>query len=197
MVSHQDLDHSGGVLSLLQTVPIGLLLSSLPPENAIVERAATRASALRCRAAQYWDWDGVSFTVLQPPPSLYQDARAKTNDLSCVLRIDSPHGAILLTGDLEARGERSLLDIDASALRADVLLVPHHGSRTSSTSAFVNAVSARVAIFTPGYRNRYGHPRADVVARYTAHRRVAATHRPGRRDHRGDGGRNARQEAGA
>ena len=89
----------------------------------------------------------------------------KTNDLSCVLRIDSAHGSALLTGDLEARGEALLLR-EQAPLRADALLVPHHGSRTSSTPAFVAAVAPRVAIFTAGYRNRFGHPRAEVVARY-------------------------------
>src|SRR5690606_19446371 len=76
--------------------------------------------------------------------------------------------SMLLTGDIEAIDERELLAGDAEALRADVLLVPHHGGRTSSTPAFISAVGAREAVFTVGYRNRFGHPRADVVARYGA-----------------------------
>jgi competence protein ComEC len=165
VVSHQDLDHAGGALSLLQTVPVAALWSSLPADSAIVARALARGSAQRCAAGQQWEWDGVRFTMLYPPASQYAIDGIKTNDLSCVLRIDSTYGSALLTGDVEARGEALMLQ-EKAPLRADVLLVPHHGSRTSSTSAFVAAVAPRVAIFTAGYRNRFGHPRAEVVARY-------------------------------
>lgn len=165
VVSHQDLDHSGGALSLLQTVPVTALWSSLPTDSAIVARAAERGVVQRCAAGQQWEWDGVRFAILYPPPSQYAIDGVKTNDLSCVLRIDSAYGSALLTGDLEARGEALLLR-EQAPLRADALLVPHHGSRTSSTPAFVGAVAPRVAIFTAGYRNRFGHPRAEVVARY-------------------------------
>ncbi len=106
--------------------------------------------------------------MLQPAAALYDAPRVKPNDLSCVVRIDSDHGRVLLTGDLEARGELELVRRDAEALRADVLLVPHHGSLTSSTPAFIAAVSPEIAVYTPGYRNRFGHPRPAVVARYDA-----------------------------
>ena len=82
------------------------------------------------------------------------------------MKIESDHGSVLLTGDLEARGELELVRRDAAALEADVLLVPHHGSRTSSTPEFIAAVDPDIAIFTAGYRNRFGHPRPDIVARY-------------------------------
>ena len=165
IVSHQDLDHSGGALSLLQTVPVETLWSSLPVEGAIVARASTHGTAWRCVEGQAWTWDDVRFTVLFPPPAQYANAGVKPNDLSCVLRIESAHGAALLTGDIEARSESALL-ARAAPLRADVLVVPHHGSRTSSTPAFVAAVHPRIAIFTAGYRNRFGHPRPDIVLRY-------------------------------
>ena len=77
-------------------------------------------------------------------------------------------GTTLLTGDIEARSEAELITRHAHALAADLLVVPHHGSKTSSTPGFVAAVAPRVAVFTTGYRNRFGHPRADVVARYAA-----------------------------
>ncbi len=118
-------------------------------------------------AGQRWDWDGVHFTVLHPPAAYYDNPALKSNDLSCVLRVDSGFGSALLTGDIEARSETELLR-GAATLKADVLLVPHHGSRTSSTAPFIAAVAAPVAVFTPGYRNRFGHPRPDVVARYAA-----------------------------
>ena len=78
------------------------------------------------------------------------------------------YGSALLTGDLEARSEALLLRTSASALRADVLVVPHHGSRTSSTPPFIRAVAPRIAVFACGYQNRFGHPRPDIVARYAA-----------------------------
>jgi competence protein ComEC len=166
MISHQDLDHAGGALSLLQTVPVATLWSSLPVESAIVSRVLQQGTAWRCAAGQSWQWDGVTFTVLFPPMTQYSEPRVKTNDLSCVLRIDSPYGSALLTGDIEAVSEAWLLRESALALRADALVVPHHGSKTSSTPPFVAAVAPSVAVFTPGYRNRFGHPRAEVVARY-------------------------------
>jgi competence protein ComEC len=126
------------------------------------------SEAMACMAGQRWTWDGVLFTVLHPTRAEYDDAQAKTNDRSCVVRVDSDHGSALLTGDLEAKSEALLLRSDPSALRADVLVVPHHGSRTSSTPAFIRAVAPTIAVFACGYRNRFGHPRPDIVARYEA-----------------------------
>jgi competence protein ComEC len=176
IISHQDLDHSGGTLSLMQGTPIGWFASSLPAEHTIVVRAQAQAKVkdeggsevMACMAGQRWTWDGVFFTVLHPTRAEYDDPRAKTNDRSCVVRIDSVYGSALLTGDLEAKSEALLLRSDPSALRADVLVVPHHGSRTSSTPAFIRAVAPKVAVFACGYRNRFGHPRPDIVARYVA-----------------------------
>jgi competence protein ComEC len=171
VISHADLDHSGGALSLLQVTPVGWFASSLPAGHAIVLRAQEKIGArvMACIAGQQWTWDDVHFTVLHPTRAEYDDPYAKTNDRSCVVRVDSAHGSALLTGDLEAKSEALLLRTNPSALRADVLVVPHHGSRTSSTPAFIAAVAPKVAIFAAGYRNRFGHPRADIVARYEAH----------------------------
>jgi competence protein ComEC len=172
VISHQDLDHSGGTMSLLQATPVGWFASSLPAEHPIVVRAQAQAKAgnlvMACLAGQHWTWDGVQFTVLHPTRAEYEDPRAKTNDRSCVVRVDSAHGSALLTGDLEAKSEAKLLRDNRAALRADVLVVPHHGSRTSSTPAFIRAVAPAIAVFACGYRNRFGHPRPDIVARYAA-----------------------------
>ncbi|MEP6998498.1 MAG: DNA internalization-related competence protein ComEC/Rec2 [Betaproteobacteria bacterium] len=169
VVSHQDSDHSGGALSLLQTVPVGWLTSSLPEQNAIVGAQRARgAVSRRCVAGEHWRWDGVEFSTLYPYDATYLEPRIKTNDLSCVIRVSSADGSMLLTGDIEARAEAALLARDAGALRSDLLIVPHHGSRTSSTSGFIAAVRPAVAVYTPGYRNRFGHPRPEVVARYAA-----------------------------
>ena len=89
----------------------------------------------------------------------------KANELSCVLRVEAGGSSILLTGDIELRAEARLGERRAD-VRSDVLLVPHHGSRTSSGAAFIAAVAPRLAIVSAGYRNRFGHPTADVLARY-------------------------------
>jgi competence protein ComEC len=167
IVSHQDSDHSGGALSLLHTVPVDWLASSLPADNAIVRARSERGeTAVRCDARQRWRWDGVDFALLHPVEANYANPKLKANDLSCVLRVSNADGSALLTGDIEARTEADLIRRDAASLRANLLIVPHHGSRTSSTPAFIAAVAPEVAVFTPGYRNRFGHPRPEIVARY-------------------------------
>jgi len=167
VLSHQDTDHSGGALSLLQTVPVASVLSSLPATHPILrEREARHEHAQRCSVGQRWTWDGVDFELLHPVEANYANPKLKSNDLSCVVRVAAAHGSILLTGDIEARTEADLVRRSAAALRSDVLVVPHHGSRSSSTQAFIDAVHPDTAVFTPGYRNRFGHPRPEVVDRY-------------------------------
>ncbi len=171
VLSHRDSDHTGGAAALLVNQPGAALLSSIEPSHPL---QALRPS-LRCQAGQHWDWDGVRFEVLHPTPSLYEAASLKPNALSCVLRIRAADGAhqpgasALLAGDIEAAQEMSLVHSYGAALRADVLLVPHHGSRTSSTPVFLNAVAPRYAWAQAGYRNRFGHPAAPVAARYAEH----------------------------
>jgi competence protein ComEC len=170
MLSHADADHVGGAQSIIDRMPVLALRSSLAAGNPL------RANALphvACEAGQRWAWDGVQFTVLHPFASDYRPA-AKPNSISCVLRVVDAHGtSALLTGDVEAPGEMRLVararaDPDAT-LRSDVLVVPHHGSRTSSTAGFLDAVRPGVAVIQVGYRSRYGHPAPDVVGRYAAH----------------------------
>ncbi len=162
IVSHDDSDHSGGALSVLQAIPVEWLASSLPQNHAI--RMAAARSRL-CSAGDRWEWDGVSFEFLHPQPADYNDSSAKDNDRSCVLRIVSPYGSILLPGDIEKRAESRLLQFSGN-LRTDILIAPHHGSRTSSTSEFVQAVAPGLTVFPVGYRNRFGHPHPAVSARY-------------------------------
>lgn len=166
VVSHADNDHAGGALPVVQGKAVPLLWSSLDPGHVVHDAAPARVP---CRAGVQWEWDGVRFNFLHPAAHA-PAAKLRTNRRSCVLRIESPHGAALLTGDIEAPDEALLLR-DPSALRADVLIAPHHGSKTSSTAAFLDAVRPTHALFTVGYRNRFGHPHPDVLARY-ADRRV-------------------------
>ena len=166
MVTHDDNDHAGGAASVLSGLPVGVLYSSLSETH-----AAWRAAPgyrLPCSAGQRWDWDGVRFELLHPAAGSYAIDAIKPNDRSCVLKLTTAHGAVLLTGDIEARSEQELLDRAPDSLRADVLVVPHHGSRTSSTEKFIAAVQPRWAVLPVGYRNRFGHPKEEVVERYRA-----------------------------
>jgi competence protein ComEC len=166
MLSHRDLDHVGGARALLQSLPVGALSSSLEDAHPLLTLAHDPA---RCVAGQAWQWDGVRFEVLQPPPSAY--ARPlKSNAMSCVLKVEAGEGgaSALLTGDIERDQEAWLVSERPDRLRSDVLVVPHHGSKTSSTPRFLDAVQPRVAVFQAGHRNRYGHPAPEVVARYRA-----------------------------
>lgn len=165
VLSHRDVDHVGGARALLGALPVERVLSSLSPEHPLI---GTVPGAERCAAGQTWTWDGVRFEMLQPPPSSYERP-IKPNGLSCVLRVvDAAGASALLTGDIEREQELTLAADEARSLRSDVLLVPHHGSRTSSTSELLAAVRPTVAVVQAGYRNRFGHPAAEVVERYGA-----------------------------
>lgn len=159
VVTHNDIDHAGGAASVLHALEVDRFLSSLPAGSPLLALSA----AERCAAGQAWEWDGVRFEVLHPAAGARE---RRTNNLSCVLKVTARGGAMLLTGDIEREAEEALLARDAAALRADVLLAPHHGSRTSSSAGFIAAVAPRVAVVPAGYRNRFGHPAADVLARY-------------------------------
>ena len=166
VVSHDDNDHAGGAATVLAGVPVAAFYSSLPATHAAW--LAAPGYRLPCAAGQGWDWDGVHFELLHPAAASYARDRIKSNDRSCVLRIATAHGAVLLTGDIELRSEQELLARAPQKLRADVLVVPHHSSRTSSTDEFIAAVQPRWAVLPVGYRNRFGHPKEEVVARYRA-----------------------------
>jgi competence protein ComEC len=112
-----------------------------------------------CASGERWDWDGVRFTVLHPSAEF----AARGNESSCVLKVNAGGKALLVTGDIERRAEHALL---AQPLAADVVVVPHHGSATSSSPPFVAAVDADLAIVSAGFANRWGFPRAEVRARW-------------------------------
>jgi len=147
---------------VLAALPVAMLKSSLPFEHAL---SAQPVPQLPCRDGDGWNWDGVRLDMLHPGAD---PLSRKTNDVSCVLRVTAAGKSVLLTSDIEAVSERALLDRHAADLAADVMTVPHHGSRTSSTPGFIAAVAAHDVIFPVGYRNRFGHPKEDVVARYAA-----------------------------
>ncbi|SFC44465.1 competence protein ComEC [Polaromonas sp. OV174] len=160
VLSHRDSDHIGGAPAVLAMQPQARLLSSIEDSHPL---QALRPST-RCAAGQHWVWDGVSFDVLHPDAADYREV-SKSNAMSCVLRISNGGQTALLVGDIEAAQELRLSSVPAS-LKADFLLVPHHGSKTSSSALFLDAVQPPLALAQAGYRNRFGHPVASVVARY-------------------------------
>ena len=162
VLSHRDSDHTGGARAILAMQPRAALLSSIDEAH---ELQSSR-TAMRCQAGQRWQWDGVDFELLHPAAADYA-TQPKSNALSCVLRVRAPGAAALLAGDIEAPQELALAR-SASDLRADVLLVPHHGSRTSTSQPLLDAVQPRIALIQAGYRNRFGHPAADVLERLRA-----------------------------
>lgn len=163
IVTHSDTDHSGGALAILRDIRTGWVLSSLPAGHPIAEASPRHA---HCLAGQQWEWDGIRFEMLHPSAASYEDPGLKPNARGCTLRIAARSGSLLLPADIEAKQEAALVAAVPDKLRADVLLVPHHGSGTSSTPAFLAAVRPQHGIFQLGYRNRYHHPRADVLQRY-------------------------------
>jgi len=162
IVTHNDIDHSGGAASVLENFEVGAMLTSLPAGHPLLGLAP---GVRRCAAGQGWTWDGVRFEILHPGSA--QARAGKANDLSCVLKVTAGARSMLLTGDIEAPAEAELLERAAVALAVDVLLAPHHGSRTSSSTEFIAAVQPSAAIFPVGYRNRFGHPNAEVLGRYS------------------------------
>ena len=160
MLSHRDSDHTGGAAAILAMQQHAALLSSIEDGH---ELQSLRRST-RCAAGQQWQWDGIDFKVLHPAASDY-DAVNRPNAMSCVLRISNGARTALLAGDIELPQESRLVR-DAADIRADVLLVPHHGSKTSSSEAFLDTVRPSIALVQAGYRNRFGHPAAPVLARY-------------------------------
>jgi competence protein ComEC len=161
IISHSDNDHAGGAASVIEGIPIHWVRSSLPEDHALLKQMPSHTA---CRVGQSWTWDGVQFEMLHPDE--YYANADHPNARSCTLRIRYREHAVLLTGDIEAPQERALLARAADQLSANVLLAPHHGSGTSSTPEFLTAVSPQLALFQVGYRNRYRHPKAEVLERY-------------------------------
>lgn len=163
VISHRDTDHSGGADSLVRSMPPGFLLSSLLPGHELLKKVPR---SIPCYAGQQWQWDGVSFEILHPAIDQLAEPGRKTNDQGCVLKISAQGHSLLLPADIEARSERELLERNPTNLSAELLIAPHHGSKTSSTPEFIHAVAPKWVIYTVGYRNRFGHPKPEIEARY-------------------------------
>jgi competence protein ComEC len=159
LISHTDLDHAGGAASILSQLPVARVLSGEPLQlpGGFVAQA--------CRAPLSWQVDGVRFEIVHPHAGA---SFVKRNDRSCVLTVQGDYGRALLSGDIEHGAEQALLARDPALLAADVITVPHHGSASSSSAGFVQAVQPQVALIAAGLHNRYQLPHRAVVARYHA-----------------------------
>jgi competence protein ComEC len=151
IISHGDNDHIGGMESLIENITIGDIYSSINKPN-----------LKACISGQQWQWDGVNFEILSPTKSRF----SSKNNNSCVLKIESIYGSALLTGDIEAGAERSLVKRVSDNLKSDVLIAPHHGSKTSSTWNFLQKVDPQWILIPVGYKNRFNHPHPQVLKRY-------------------------------
>jgi competence protein ComEC len=160
VLSHRDSDHIGGAQAVLAMQPWARLLASLEGEHPLGNQRRIEP----CEAGLRWAWDGVSFEVLHPLPG---DTSPKPNTISCVLRVSNGSQTALLLGDIEAAQEAQLVQrLPAQTLRATWLLAPHHGSKTSSSPALVQATQPRFVVVQAGYRNRFFHPVPEVAARW-------------------------------
>jgi len=153
IISHGDNDHAGGAAAVANV---------FPPDQWLVPPGLEWPTAAPCHHEVSWQWDDVHFSFLHPDmhfPYL-------KNESSCVLRIESMHGVVLLTGDIGRVIEERLVKHQAAQLAADVVLVPHHGSHGSSHPGFISATKPRLALISAGYANRFGHPRPEVIQRW-------------------------------
>jgi competence protein ComEC len=150
IVSHADNDHAGGAPTVVR---------AFPAADVLVGPDVVTPAGRRCERGQTWQWDGVRFELLHPSGA----TAVRGNDSSCVLKATARGGSLLVTGDIERRGETELV---GQSPAADVVVVPHHGSATSSSPSFVAAVGAAHAIVSAGFANRWGFPRPEIRERW-------------------------------
>ncbi len=152
VVSHADNDHAGGAAAIA---------AAFPGADVLRGHDVVGLRGRACAAGDAWEWDGVRFSVLHPPAGF----AAIGNESSCVLKVETDTSSLLVTGDIERRGESAVL-AQGRRVASDVVVVPHHGSATSSSPAFVAAVGAKLAIVSAGHANRWGFPRPEVRERW-------------------------------
>ena len=155
VISHGDNDHSGGADSILAELPVDKVISSVP-------EWAAREHGAYCRGGHSWQWDAVTFKVLSPPERGFLGE----NDNSCVIQVITAGQHLLLTGDIEHAAETWLVHEYGDNLASDVLLAPHHGSKTSSGLALLERVNPKLILIPAGYQNRFGFPHRQVTERY-------------------------------
>ncbi len=153
VISHAHADHAGGAVAIARGLPIKRIIGG----EALVD-----IPLQPCASGEQWDWDGVRFSLWR-----WVDGQS-SNDRSCVLLVEAQGERLLLAGDMEVAAERAWL-ADTEVPRIDWLQAPHHGSRSSSTEAFVRATAPRGVLISRGRNNSFGHPHVQVVERYKRH----------------------------
>jgi competence protein ComEC len=155
IVSHGDNDHIGGAYSLMEGMQVKKVISSVPDKLIDYD-------PVTCIAGQQWFWDGIEFLILSPGENFFDSE----NDNSCVLLVTTETGKFLLTGDIEKPAENWLVATYGKKLQAEVLIAPHHGSKSSSSFAFLEQVKPKIVLFPVGYLNRFGFPHQEIEERY-------------------------------
>ncbi len=155
VLSHEDIDHSGGAQSIINEIAVNKVMSS---DTDI----SLNQDIQECLSGQKWVWDGVKFEILSPQANYFEN----DNNRSCVLRVSNKYHSLLLVGDIQKKVEKLLIRRLQNKIRTEVLVVPHHGSKTSSSQMFLDAVSPSLSLIPVGYRNRFGHPKLDVLNRF-------------------------------
>ncbi|MCK5917519.1 MAG: DNA internalization-related competence protein ComEC/Rec2 [Cocleimonas sp.] len=159
VLSHEDIDHRGGTVAVLKIIKSDEIISSNT-------QLLKNHKITKCQAGQKWEWDGVEFEFLHPNAEAFLTDELSDNNISCVLRVSNQYHSLLLTGDIEKEVELSLLENQAAKLKSEVLLIPHHGSATSSIERFIDAVNPKLALNSAGYHNKFKHPAKKIVQRY-------------------------------
>ena len=155
LISHADNDHIGGTASIMKQINVKKVISSVPEKLSAYQ-------ATFCHSGMTWQWDSINFEIISPNQGILKG----DNNNSCVLKIHSQYGSALLTGDIESTAEKWLLTYQPEKLTSDLLISPHHGSKSSSSWQFLQAVQAKTILISTGYKNRFAFPHQEVLSRY-------------------------------
>jgi len=172
VISHGDNDHIGGVKSIVESITVDKIITSVPKKVKSKLKSQNRSNLIsRCNSENQWHWDGIDFKIIHPLPN----STLKGNNASCVLQIstrpkingkNNQKFSVLLTGDIEAKAENEILELSNINLKSNILIAPHHGSKTSSTQYFIDKIAPDYVLYPVGYRNRYKFPATIVSQRY-------------------------------
>jgi len=149
IISHDDNDHAGGA-------------NELKAFYRNMEIIDVKGHYSNCQMPKTWHWDEVTFTVLSP----FEVDPYLGNNSSCVIKVSSSNGSILLTGDIEEPVEYRLIKNLAEEIVSDLMIVPHHGSKTSSSMGFIDRVNPKIVLNSSGYANQFNHPHPTIKQRY-------------------------------
>ncbi len=165
IVSHHDMDHSGGVQGIMKNLAIQEVVAGEPIKAKALPN--NQVPIHNCHGYENWQWNQVRFSFL-PTAEIFRGASGNANNHSCVLLIEYAGQRILFPGDIEGRVENQLVNHGHLPEALTLVVASHHGSRSSSTSLFVRHARPKFVVYSAGYRSQHGHPHKEVVARYAA-----------------------------